>query len=65
MYWSSINEDDLKIYADSKFNCLMPYGSPSAGQIDLAGRYGLKVIYSVKDFTPFAPRARLHQNDRR
>ncbi len=50
MYWSSINEDDLKIYADSKFNCLMPYGSPSAEQMELARRYGMKVIYSVKDF---------------
>ncbi len=50
MYWSSINEEELKIYADSKFNCLMPYGSPTEEQMDLAQRYGLKVIYSVKDF---------------
>ncbi|MDD4266658.1 MAG: hypothetical protein GXY25_02705 [Pirellulaceae bacterium] len=50
MYWSGINEDDLKIYAESKLNCLMPYASPSAEQMDLAWRYGLKVIYSVKDF---------------
>lgn len=50
MYWSGISEEDLKIYADSKFNCLMPYGSPSEEQMDLAQRYGMKVIYSVKDF---------------
>jgi len=50
MYWSQINEDDLKTYADSKFNCLMPYGSPNVEQMDLAQRYGMKVIYSVKDF---------------
>lgn len=50
MYWSGINEDDLKVYADSKFNCLMPYGSPKEEQMDLAHRYGVKVIYSVKDF---------------
>lgn len=50
MYWSSIDEQDLQIYADSKFNCLMPYGSPSRSQMDLAERYGLKVIYSVKDW---------------
>ncbi len=50
MYWSSIKEDDLKTYADSKFNCLMPYGSPNEEQMDLAHRYGMKVIYSVKDF---------------
>ena len=29
MYWSSINEADLKLYAESKFNCLMPYGPPT------------------------------------
>lgn len=50
MYWSSIKEDELKIYADSKFNCLMPYGSPNEEQMDLAHRHGMKVIYSVKDF---------------
>ena len=50
MYWSSIKEDDLKVYAESKFNCMMPYGSPTEEQMDLAHRYGMKVIYSVKDF---------------
>jgi hypothetical protein len=50
MYWSSINEEDIKVYAQSKFNCLMPYGSPSQEQMDLAGKHGLKVIYSVKDW---------------
>jgi hypothetical protein len=50
MYWGSIEEADLKVYADSKFNCLMPYGSPNKGQMDLAHGYGLKVIYSIKDY---------------
>ena len=50
MYWSGINEADLRIYADSAFNCLMPYGSPKPAQMDLAHQYGLKVIYSIKDF---------------
>jgi hypothetical protein len=50
MYWSSINEEDLRLYGDSKFNCLMPYGSPNRGQMDLAEKYGLKVIYSIKDW---------------
>lgn len=49
MYWGSINEDDLTTFADSKFNCLMPYGSPSREQMDMARDRGLKVIYSVKD----------------
>jgi len=50
MYWSSINPRDIEIYAQSKFNCLMPYGSPTRAQMDLAQEHGLKVIYSIKDW---------------
>lgn len=50
MYWSGINEKDMALYAQSKFNCLMPYGSPKKEQMDLAQKHGLKVIYSVKDW---------------
>jgi len=49
MYWGTINEGDLDTFADSPFNCLMPYGSPTREQMDLAHGRGLKVIYSVKD----------------
>jgi hypothetical protein len=49
-YWAGINEEQLKLYAASAFNCLMPYGSPSAEEMDLAQRHGLKVIYSIKDY---------------
>lgn len=50
MYWRNVNEPELKIYSGGPFNCLMPYGSPTPEQMDLCARYGLKVIYSVKDF---------------
>jgi len=50
MYWSRINARDLKVYSDSRFNCLMPYGRPTIEEMDLAQRHGLKVIYSIKDF---------------
>jgi hypothetical protein len=50
MYWSGINEKDMAPYSQSKFNCLMPYGSPKKDQMDLAQKHGLKVIYSVKDW---------------
>jgi hypothetical protein len=50
MYWSRINEEDIRTYADSKFNCLMPYGSPKPDEMDLAGKHDLKVIYSIKDW---------------
>ena len=50
-YWSASDfKDDLvKVYADSAFNCLMPYGEMSAEQMDLAQRSGLKVLFSIKD----------------
>lgn len=49
MYWGSVSKEELDIYADSVFNCLMPYGSPNAEQMDLIHDHGLKAIYSVKD----------------
>ncbi|MEN6547510.1 MAG: hypothetical protein ABFE07_15865 [Armatimonadia bacterium] len=59
MYWSSINEPDMKVYSDSAFNCLMPYGFPSQEQMDLAQSNNLKVIYTLKDIysgTTWAPK---------
>lgn len=50
MYFHDINEPDLKVYGQSKFNCLMPYGTPTREQMDLAQKHGLKVIYSIKDW---------------
>ena len=50
MYFSGVDEADLRIYSASKFNCLMPYEPPTLKQMDLSHRHGLKVIYSVKDF---------------
>ncbi len=58
MYWGAINEEHLQIYTEAPFNCLMPYGRPSLEQMDLAQQYGLKVIYSIKDYyagTRWAP----------
>lgn len=50
-YWSAgqVNEDTIAVYADSPFNCFMPYGFLNREQMDLAARHGLKVIYSIKD----------------
>jgi len=49
MYFSGIEEADLRTYADSAFNCLMPYGGATREQMDLAQQLGLKIIYTVKD----------------
>ena len=66
MYWSSVKEPDLEIYARSPFNCLMPYGSPSTNQMDACQARGLKVIYSIKDFysgTRWAPAGMKTEDD--
>ena len=36
MYCSSIDAEIVKAFADSKFNCMMAYGSPNKAQMDLA-----------------------------
>lgn len=50
-YWTAgeVKEDTIAVFADSPFNCFMPYGFMSREQMDLAARHGLKVIYSIKD----------------
>jgi hypothetical protein len=50
MYWSGVDEEQLRLYAEAPFNCLMPYGSPNREQMDLIEEAGLKVIYSIKDY---------------
>jgi len=49
-YWTGIRKDQLERYAQSPFNCLMPYSRPTREQLDLAHSLGLKVIYSIKDY---------------
>jgi hypothetical protein len=58
MYWGSVSEEQLETYTEAPFNCLMPYGSPDEEGLDLIERYGLKCLYSIKDFyagTKWAP----------
>jgi hypothetical protein len=50
MYWSGVEEEQLRLYAEGPFNCLMPYQRPDRATLDLADELGLKVIYSIKDF---------------
>ncbi|HEO70244.1 MAG TPA: hypothetical protein ENN80_03210, partial [Candidatus Hydrogenedentes bacterium] len=60
MYWSSITADELAVYADSPFNCLMPYGRPEAEAMDLCHANDLKVLYSIKDYfhsTKYCPQS--------
>ncbi|MBU0610069.1 MAG: carbohydrate binding domain-containing protein [Armatimonadetes bacterium] len=48
-YFSGLNEDELKQYADSAFNCVMPYGGATREKMDLLQSLGLKIIYTLKD----------------
>ncbi|MCD6362184.1 MAG: beta-galactosidase, partial [Armatimonadetes bacterium] len=50
MYWGSISEEELEIYDDGPFNCIMPYSLPREEQLDMALQHGIRVIYSIKDF---------------
>ena len=49
MYWGGLKPEELDVYAQSAFNCLMPYAQPTAEMLDMAQARGLKVIASVKD----------------
>ena len=50
MYWGGITEEDLDIYDDGPFNCIMPYSLPDEEKLDLAMAHGIRIIYSIKDF---------------
>ncbi len=49
MYWGGVKPEELDIYAQSAFNCLMPYAEPSKDMLDLAQARGLKIIACVKN----------------
>lgn len=49
MYWGTVTKEELDVYADSPFNCLMPYDSPNLEQMDWCRDKGLRVLYSVKN----------------
>ena len=49
MYFSGLPEDEVRLYADSAFNCVMPYGGAKPEQMDLLQSLGLKIIYTLKD----------------
>ena len=49
MYWGGVTPEQLDVYAQSDFNCLMPYNSPTKEMMDAVHARSMKVIYSVKD----------------
>lgn len=51
-YFSGVKQEELDIYADSGFNCLMPYHPINRSALDACSAKNIKVIYSVKDNFP-------------
>lgn len=49
-YFGGVKPEELNIYADSKFNCIMPYHSISRESLDLLQSKGIRCFYSVKDY---------------
>ena len=49
-YWGGVSEEHASLYAESPFNCVMPYGGRNRKQLDTAHAHGIKVIFSVKDY---------------
>ena len=47
MYTGRMGAEHLARYADSAFNCLMQYGSPTAAEMKAFRDAGLKVIYDI------------------
>ena len=53
MYFGTPDAEQLDIFADSAFNCLMPYNALNTEQMDMIHARGLKTFYSVKDCYTF------------
>ena len=44
MYSYNINEEDIRLYVEAPFNCIMSYRIPTDEQMDVFAKYGLKAI---------------------
>ncbi|MCF0234124.1 MAG: hypothetical protein HUK22_04000, partial [Thermoguttaceae bacterium] len=63
MYFPGVTAGELEVYADSAFNCLMPYAAIDDAALDLCGKAGIGVIYSVKDLFPAINGKSAEEND--
>ncbi len=63
-----LNAEHLRTYADSAFNCLMPYGLLPKKYLDIADEFSLKFIYALNKLyagKEYAPREVQTQADER
>jgi len=49
MFMGKVTDNELAVYCEGPFNCLMPYQEPSREMLDLCESKGLKVIYPLKE----------------
>ena len=49
MYMGKVTPEELAVYREGPFNCLMPYTEPSREMLDLCRDKGLMVIYPLKE----------------
>ena len=54
MYWHAVDEKSLQTYTNGPFNCIMPYRAPTREQLDLAWKYGIRVLYPSQGHYPNA-----------
>ena len=52
LYLHGASDDEIELFADSPFNCVMPYASIDRDTLDKLFEHGIKTIYSVKDNFP-------------
>ena len=52
LYFAAPDADDVKLIADSAFNCVMPYAAISRETVDSLYQNGIYTVYSVKDNFP-------------
>ena len=45
--WEPLDETNVSVFADSPFNCVLPYGFPTQEEMDRFAAHGLKVVYSA------------------
>ena len=47
MYCLGIDRDDINVFTNAPFNCLMPYRETDAAQLDICEAAGIKVMFPV------------------
>ena len=63
MYFGDITKEDLAVYANGPFNCIMPYGVTSEKHLDLCSSAGLMTFVSFQGVADGSKNARKYKID--